>query len=82
MNEKIMNEKIMNEKSMNEKSMNESILDILIRKDAMTKTEAEDLIKEAREAFDEYLDSGDMDAAENICNEFFNLDPDFLVEFI
>ena len=66
-----MNEKSVNEKIMDKKIMDENIMDILIHIDGRTKTEAEDLIQEAREAFDEYMDAGDMDAADNICNEFF-----------
>ncbi len=62
--------------------MNESILDILMRRDEMTHVDAEDLMQEARETFDDYLDAGDIDAAENICNEFFGLEPDYLSEFI
>ena len=59
----------------------ESIRDILIRRDNLTTTSVDDLIQEAREAFSEYLDDGDIEGAENICSEYFGLDPDYLDEF-
>ena len=62
--------------------MNESIKDILIRRDGMTPEEAEELIKEAKEQLDEYLANGDMNEAENICSEFFGLEPDYLDELM
>ena len=62
--------------------MLESIKQILIRRDNMSDAEAEDLIAEAREAFDQYLDDGDQDSAENVCNEFFNLELDYLDELL
>jgi len=62
--------------------MNESILDILIRRDQMTESEALGLIQEAHETFDDYLADCDMEGAENICTEYFGLEPDFLDEFL
>ena len=59
----------------------ESIRDILIRRDNLTTTSVDDLIQEAREAFFEYLDDGDIEGAENICSEYFGLEPDYLDEF-
>ena len=59
-----------------------SILQILMTRDKMTKTEAQELISDAREVFDEYLADGDICSAENICEEYFGLEPDYLDEFM
>ena len=58
------------------------IKEILIKRDNMTPEAADELIEEAQEAFHAYLDEGDLDAAENICSEFFGLEPDYIDEFI
>jgi len=62
--------------------MIESIFDILVRRDGLTAEEASRLIRDAHQKFNYYLDEGDVDAAENICQEFFGLEPDYLYEFI
>ncbi len=62
--------------------MTESIKQILTRRDGLSPGEADDLIFEAREALQEYLELGDLDAAENICQEYFNLEPDYLDELL
>jgi len=58
--------------------MSETIKDILMRRDGMTANEADDLIQEATDEFEYYLEEGDIDLAENICQEFFGLEPDYL----
>jgi hypothetical protein len=58
----------------------ETIKDILIRRDGMSASEANALIAEAKEAFNNYLIDYDMDSAENICEEFFGLEPDYITE--
>jgi len=58
-----------------------SIRDILIKRDKITQESADELIREAQYAFDEYLAEGDEESAYNVCQEFFGLEPDFLVEF-
>lgn len=60
----------------------ESIKQILIRRDNMTSNEADDLITEATDAMNEYLDNNDLEAAYNICSEYFGLEPDYLDELI
>lgn len=62
--------------------MQESIKDILIRRDGMTEDEAINLIEEAKEALQEYLENFDIDGAENICQEFFGLEPDYMFQLI
>lgn len=61
---------------------NETIKQILIRRDGMTPNEASDLIAEAIETLNEYLNNNDMDAAHDICAEYFGLEPDYLDELI
>lgn len=58
--------------------MPESIKMILMRRDGMTDFEADELIEEAKEAFFDYLNNGEQDLAENVCEEYFNLEPDYL----
>lgn len=62
--------------------MSESIKQILMRRDSISEAEADDLIDEAREAFYHYLEEGDETSAENICAEYFGLEPDYLEELI
>ena len=52
-----------------------------MRRDGLTATEAESLIAEAREQFEEYVSNGELDLAEDICLDYFGLEPDYLVEF-
>jgi hypothetical protein len=58
----------------------ESIREVLIRRDKMTKEEAEDLIEQAREDLMNRLAEGEY--PEDICEEWFGLEPDYLMELI
>ena len=60
----------------------ETIKDILIRRDNMTPNDADKLILAAKKQLTEYLSDGDLDLAENICQEFFNLEPDYIFELL
>lgn len=60
----------------------ENIKQILIRRDSMTEGEADSLIAEAKEQFDNYIANGELDYAENICQEYFGLEPDYVMEFM
>ena len=62
--------------------MNESIKEVLIRRDNMSPEDAEELIEAAKDALRYYLDDGDIESAENICEEFFGLEPDYLDELM
>jgi len=62
--------------------MSESIKQILMRRDNLSVTEAEDLITNARKALIGYLNNDDQDAAENICQEYFGLEMDYIIELI
>jgi len=56
----------------------QSIKDVLMERDGMTSIEAEDLLEQAKEAYFDYIDEENDDAAENICEEYFNLEQDYL----
>ena len=60
----------------------ETIKQILMRRDGMTEQEAKNLIIDAKAALQEYLDDGDFIAAEDICSEYFGLEPDYLMELL
>ena len=53
-----------------------------MRRDKLTAEEADEQIEEAKEALEEYLKTGDFMAAEDICQEFFGLEPDYLMELM
>jgi hypothetical protein len=59
-----------------------SIKSILMTRDNMDEAQAESLIEEARQALNEYLADGDIDSAEDVCAEFFGLEPDYLMQLI
>ena len=60
----------------------ETIKEVLMRRDEMTSDEADDLISEAKEQLLEYFESGDLIAAEDICSEYFGLEPDYIMELM
>ena len=55
-----------------------TIKQILIDRDGMSAEDAEELIAEAKEDMYERLGLGEM--PENICGEWFGLEPDYLFE--
>ena len=59
-----------------------SIKQILMNRDEMTSEEADCLIEEARDMLQRYIADGDMDSAEDICLEYFGLEPDYLFEIM
>ena len=61
--------------------MCESIKEVLMRRDGISALEAQDIINQAREALQEYIAS-DFEAAENVCEEYFGLEPDFLTDLM
>ena len=61
--------------------MRESIKKTIMHSMDLTEAEADKLIRQAKEAFNQYLADSDEDSAENICEEFFGLEPDYLDEF-
>tara|TARA_R110000822_G_scaffold192323_1_gene331023 strand:- start:534 stop:722 length:189 start_codon:yes stop_codon:yes gene_type:complete len=59
---------------------NETIKQVLMRRDDMTEKEADDLIRDATADLHERLEQGEM--PDDICSEWFGLEPDFLDELI
>jgi len=62
--------------------MADSLKSVLIKRDGITAEEADDQIQDARRQFNSYLDSGDLESAEHICQEYFGLEPDYVIEFL
>lgn len=60
------------------KTLKQTIID----RDNISSSEADQQIAKAKEAMEFYLSIGDFDSAENICQEHFGLEPDFLMELI
>ena len=58
----------------------ETIKEVLMRRDNMTAEDADDLIEQAREDFYDRLASDQ--SPDDICEEWFGLEPDYLDEFI
>lgn len=59
----------------------DTIKNILMRRDGMSAEEAEDLIEEAKEDLLERIEGGDP-SAHDICQEYFGLEPDYLMELL
>ena len=53
---------------------------ILIERDGLTESEANDLIAEAKEAMNNRLANGEM--PDDICKEYFGLEPDYIMDLI
>ena len=62
--------------------MSETIKQVLIRRDGMDGEAADDLIEEAKEQLQEYLMTDDYDSAFYICQEYFGLEPDYVMELL
>lgn len=54
----------------------------LMQRDNISSSQAEVLIDEAREAFQEYLEEGDTMSAYDICLEYFGLEPDYITYLV
>ncbi len=60
----------------------ETIKEVIMRRDNMTSEQADELIKEAKKTLHAYLTQNDQESAENICEEYFGLEPDYLLDLI
>lgn len=60
----------------------ETLKQVLMCRDGLTSQEANEAIQEAREALHQYLEKGDMKGAENICEEYFGLEPDYFLDVL
>ena len=56
----------------------ETIKQVLMRRDGMSSEEAEELIEEAKADLHERLEAGEM--PEDICQEWFGLEPDYIFD--
>ena len=52
--------------------------DVLMKTQGLIEVEAEEQMREAKDAIDEYLEDGDMCAAMDVCAEFWGLEPDYV----
>jgi len=59
-----------------------NIKEVLMKRDNMTEEDADDLINDAKEQLAEYLIECNICDAEDICAEFFGLEPDYLYELM
>ena len=59
-----------------------TIFEVLTINQGMSEFDADNLIAEAHEQFDSYIEHGNMMDAMNICEEFFSLEEDYLCEFM
>lgn len=57
-----------------------TIKEVLIARDGMSEKEADDLIAEAKQDFNDRLETGESPM--DICEEWFGLEPDYLDEFL
>jgi len=57
-----------------------SIKEILMDRDDMSAEEADDLIQEAKDDLNDRLEAGET--PEDICEEWFGLEPDYITELI
>lgn len=60
----------------------ETIKEVLITRDNIEPSEADRLIAEAKEAFNEALEEGDIESAEAVCEDYFGLEPDYIMELM
>lgn len=56
--------------------------EVIMQRDGMTSEEADELIQEAKETMQKYLAEGDFMAAEDICQDYFGLEPDYLFDLL
>ena len=59
-----------------------SIKEILMQRDNLSEKEAQELVEQARDQMHMYLQQGDMDSAYHICEEYFGLEPDYLMQLM
>ena len=65
-----------------EKKAMTELLITLMERDDLTENEAQTAIDDARETLIGYLDEMDFESAMYICEEFFGLEPDYLMDLM
>ena len=58
------------------------IKEVLMQRDGITSEEADVVIAEAREQLEEYIANDDIFGAEDVCSDYFGLEPDYLEELL
>lgn len=58
------------------------IKQVIMRRDGMSSTEADELIDAAKDQLEEYIADDDQESAYEVCMEFFGLEPDYLMELM
>ena len=58
------------------------VITILQERDGMTRYEAEELWHLCNEEIQDHVDNGDLYLAEQCIQDYFSLEPDYLMEFI
>jgi len=59
-----------------------NIKQTIMNRDGITAEEADDLIDQAKQTLNSYIDEGNHGAAHDICEEFFGLEPDYIDELM
>ena len=59
-----------------------TIKETIMNRDNITSDQADILINDALDQFEEYLVDGDEEGMTNICQEFFGLEPDYIDDLI
>ena len=59
-----------------------SLKQTLIERDNLTPAQADQAIQDAKEQLNEYLNFGDLEAAYDICESEFGLEPDFIMDLM
>lgn len=55
---------------------------VIMKKYDWNEQEADSSINEARTTLQEYLSEGDQESAYNICEEYFGLEPDYIMDLM
>ena len=55
---------------------------VIMQRDDLTSEEADNLIAEAKTALIGYLDNNDLTSADEICEEYFGLEPDYILDLL
>jgi hypothetical protein len=60
----------------------QSLKDVLMKRDGLTENEAMEEIEGAREELAYLLECGDMIGADTFMEDYFGLEPDYLIELL
>jgi len=60
----------------------ESIVDVLMRRDGMTREDEEQLVSDCKDDLYDSIENGDLMYAEDMCQSWFGLEPDYMMELL